>query len=59
MSPIGYMREVRNELRKVSWPTRLELRNYSLVVLFTLVVLIAIIFVLDYASSEAAIFLFK
>jgi len=46
-------------LRKVSWPTKLEVRNYSIVVLFTLTVLITLIFFLDLAFSQAAIFLFK
>jgi len=56
---LAFLAEVRNELKKVNWPTSLELRNYSLVVLFTLVVLISLIFVLDYAFTEASIFLFK
>lgn len=58
-TPLSYLREVRNELRKVAWPTRLEVRNYSIVVLITLAVLLALIFVFDYLVSEAAIFLFK
>jgi preprotein translocase subunit SecE len=58
-TPLGILREVRNELRKVVWPSRLEVRNYSVVVLFTLIVMMALILALDYLFSEAAVFLFK
>jgi len=40
-------------------PTRAETANYSLVVLVTLVVMIALIFALDYVFSGLARFLFK
>ena len=33
-----FLREVRAELRKVVWPTREEVRNYSIIVLITVVV---------------------
>jgi preprotein translocase subunit SecE len=53
-----FLRETRGELRKVAWPTRMEVRNYSVVVLVTLVLLISLIFVLDYACSKSVLFLF-
>ena len=53
-----FLRETRGELRKVAWPTRLEVRNYSIVVLVTLILLISLIFVLDYACSKSVLFLF-
>jgi preprotein translocase subunit SecE len=53
-----FFRETRGELRKVAWPTRLEVRNYSIVVLVTLILLISLIFVLDYACSKSVLFLF-
>ena len=53
-----FLRETRGELRKVAWPTRQEVRNYSIVVLVTLILLIALIFVLDYACSRSVLFLF-
>ncbi len=53
-----FIRETRGELRKVAWPTRLEVRNYSIVVLITLILLISLIFVLDYACSKSVLFLF-
>ena len=58
-SPAAFLREVRAELRKVAWPSRGEVVNYSTVVLVTLVVLIALIFVLDYAFAKSVLFLFK
>ena len=58
-SPLAFLREVRAELRKVAWPSRREVVNYSTVVLLTLVVLIALIFVLDYAFAKSVLFLFE
>ncbi len=43
----------------MAWPTRAETINYSTVVLITLVIVIALIFVLDYGFSAVARFLFK
>ena len=57
-SSAEFIRETRGELRKVAWPTRQEVRNYSIVVLVTLILLISLIFVLDYACSKAILFLF-
>jgi preprotein translocase subunit SecE len=59
MTPFGYLREVRTELRKVAWPTRGEVRNYSTVVLVTLIFMLVLIFALDYVFSQGATFLFK
>jgi preprotein translocase subunit SecE len=57
-SPGQFVREVRGELRKVAWPTREELVRLSLIVLFSLVVLTAFIFGLDYVFAKAVFFLF-
>jgi preprotein translocase subunit SecE len=59
MGPIGYARGVRAELKKVSYPTPVEIRNYSTVVIATLLFMMALIFGLDYAFGEGATFLFK
>ena len=58
-TPAEFLREVRNELRRVAWPSRPEVINYSTVVLVTLVVLVSMIFVLNYAFSKAVLFLFN
>ena len=59
VGPSEYARQVRAELRKVAWPTRAEVINYSIVVLMALLLLTAIIFALDYVFAKAVIFLFK
>lgn len=57
-SPLQFLREVRAELRKVVWPTRDEVINYSIVVLVTVVVLTAYIAGLDILFGEAVFMLF-
>jgi preprotein translocase subunit SecE len=57
--PGEFLRDVRLELRRVAWPTRAQVVNYSVVVLITLAVLMALIFVLDTAFAKAILFLFK
>ena len=59
IGPSEYARQVRAELRKVAWPTRAEVINYSIVVLMALLLLTAIIFALDYVFAEGVIFLFQ
>ena len=46
------MREVRAELKKVSWPTRPEVIRYSMIVLIALVVFTGFVFVIDCAFGE-------
>ena len=58
-SPATFLREVRGELRRVAWPTRAEVVNYSTIVLFTLAILIALIFCLDYVFAKSVLFLFE
>ena len=59
IGPAEYARQVRGELRKVAWPTRAEVINYSIVVLMALLLLTGIIFGLDYVFAKGVIFLFK
>ena len=54
-----YLRQVRAELRKVAWPTRAEVVNYSFIVLIALLFLTTLIFVFDYAFGKFVIFLFQ
>jgi len=53
-SPVRFLREVFDELRKVVWPTWGELYRYTLVVIFTVIVLGAFIGGVDYALGELA-----
>jgi preprotein translocase subunit SecE len=58
-TPAEFARQVRAELRKVAWPNRAEVVNYSVIVFIVLVVLIALIFGLDYVFGKFVFFLFK
>jgi preprotein translocase subunit SecE len=57
--PRQFTREVRGELRKVAWPTRGEVFNYTVIVLIALVVLTSIVFALDFLFSQFVLFLFE
>jgi preprotein translocase subunit SecE len=56
--PAQFIREVVAELQKVAWPTRQEVASYSVVVLVSVIVIAAIIFVMDYAFTKAVLALF-
>jgi preprotein translocase subunit SecE len=58
-TPAQFVREVRGELRKVAWPTRSEVVNYSIIVLVAVVILTAYIASLDFAFGEAVLKLFE
>ena len=47
-APRQFLREVRGELRKVVWPTRSEVINYSIIVLVCLVILTAFVAAQDW-----------
>ncbi|MFM7718466.1 MAG: preprotein translocase subunit SecE [Actinomycetota bacterium] len=53
-----FLKEVRQELKKVLWPTRPELVTYTVVVLATVVVLTAFVFGLDVVFSKFVLDLF-
>ena len=57
--PMQFLREVRDELRQVAWPSRAELINYTAVVFFTLVIMISLIFLLNYAFGKGVLFMFQ
>ena len=54
-SPQQFLKEVRSELRKVAWPDRNEVRGYTIVVLVVTLVLVAIIWGMDFIFREAVI----
>jgi len=54
-----FFREVRSELRQVAWPSRVEVANSATIVFLVLVLLVSLIFLLNYAFSHAVIFLFN
>ena len=57
-SPRRFSHEVRQELRQVAWPSRAEVINYTTVTLATLVLLIVLIFLLNFGFSKAIFWLF-
>jgi preprotein translocase subunit SecE len=57
--PTQFLREVRDEMRQVAWPTRPELFNYTAVVLTTLIIMILLIFLLNLAFGKAITLLFQ
>jgi preprotein translocase subunit SecE len=54
-----FVKEVRAELRKVAWPTRSEVVNYSIIVLIAVVVLTAFIAALDWFFGEFVLKLYN
>ena len=48
-----FLKEVRQELKKVDWPTRRELISYTVVVLATIIVMTTYVFGLDFVFSKA------
>lgn len=51
-----FVREVVAELRKVIWPDRKELRNYTVVVVTFVTVVTSIVVALDYGFAKAVLF---
>jgi preprotein translocase subunit SecE len=47
-----FLKEVRQELRKVDWPSRRELISYTIVVLVTVIVMTSLVFGLDFVFSK-------
>jgi preprotein translocase subunit SecE len=58
-SPPQFIREVRGELRKVAWPTRSEIINYSIIVFVAVVLLTAYVAALDFGFGEVLLNLFE
>ena len=50
-----FLKDVRQELRKVDWPNRRELASYTVVVLATIVVMTAFVASLDYAFLKGVV----
>ena len=54
-----FLREVRQELSKVNWPTRKELFGYTVVVLVTVVVLTSLVFGIDFLVAKGVLLVFS
>ena len=53
--PRQFVKEVRQELKKVAWPSRQELLSYTTVVLVAVVVLTALVFGMDFGLANGII----
>jgi preprotein translocase subunit SecE len=53
-----FLKEVRQELKKVNWPSREEMIAYTVVVLVAVVVLTTVVFGMDVAFSRAVLQVF-
>ena len=52
VGPRQYLKEVRDEMRKVAWPNRPEVKRYSIIVIITVVVYTALVGGFDYVFGE-------
>jgi preprotein translocase subunit SecE len=57
-TPAKFVREVRDELRKVVWPTRKELITYTTSALIFILIMVGIVTGLDVAFSKLVLALF-
>lgn len=56
---VTFFKEVVAELKKVFWPTREEVINYSILVFVALVFVGLLVFGIDFGCTKAVVFLFK
>jgi preprotein translocase subunit SecE len=57
-SPALFLRQVMAELRKVIWPTRRELRTYTIVAMTFILVMVVIVTSLDYGFTKLVFWAF-
>jgi preprotein translocase subunit SecE len=57
-TPREFFRQIREEMRQVSWPTRPEVLNYTSIVFCVLVFMTSLIFGLGFGFSKFVAFLF-
>ncbi|MDD2282665.1 MAG: preprotein translocase subunit SecE [Eubacteriales bacterium] len=56
---ITFLKDVRRELKKVQWPNRRELTTYTAIVLLSVVVVGAIIWVVDLGYQQILTLIFQ
>ncbi len=57
-NPVQFVTEVRDELRKVVWPTRKELITYTTSALIFILIMVGIVTGLDYLFTKLVVELF-
>ena len=58
-TPLVFISQVRAELKKVLWPTRGEVKTYTSVVLFTLLLMTLLTFCFDWVFSKSVFSLYS
>jgi preprotein translocase subunit SecE len=58
VGPRQFLREVRQELKKVAWPSRREMVTYTIVVLVSVAVLTSYVFGLDLLITRGVLIVF-
>jgi preprotein translocase subunit SecE len=58
ITPALFVRQIIAELRKVIWPTRRELRTYTIVALTFVLVMVVIVTSLDYGFTKLVFWAF-
>ena len=56
--PRLFLKQVRQELKKVAWPSRQEMIAYTVVVLVAVVFLTSLVFGMDFVFTKAVLHLF-
>ncbi|MEO7819056.1 MAG: preprotein translocase subunit SecE [Actinomycetota bacterium] len=56
-SPVKFLKEVRQELGRVAWPTRREVMTYTVVVIVTVAFFMSVIYGMDLVSLKGVKFL--
>jgi preprotein translocase subunit SecE len=59
VTPMVFISQVRAELKKVLWPTRAEVKTYTSVVLFTLLLMTLLTFSFDWIFSKGVLSLYS
>jgi len=54
----NYLNEVAREMKKVSWPTRAQLRESTYIVIFTMLIFTAFVYVIDLLMVKILEFIF-
>jgi preprotein translocase subunit SecE len=57
-TPVLFVRQVIAELRKVIWPTRKQLVNYTTVTLIFVLIMVGIVSAVDYGLTKAVFTIF-
>lgn len=49
---INYFKDIAKEMKKVSWPTKDQLRDYTKIVILTMIIMSIFVYIVDKGVSE-------